>query len=92
MTTELNQFDITWHDSGREPQCPPDPAYPQGIDINAAAGEPCCKVRLPYPAKRCGFYAVRCRWCGFSVILTTAGRPDDPRSVTMPCFAAGTKQ
>ena len=30
------QFAITWHDSGREPQCPPNPAYPSGIDLDAA--------------------------------------------------------
>ena len=24
---------IEWHDSGREPQCEPNPAYPDGIDV-----------------------------------------------------------
>ena len=25
--------EITWIDSGREPQCKPSPAYPDGIDV-----------------------------------------------------------
>lgn len=31
------QFTITWHDSGREPQCPPNPAYPSGIDLDGSS-------------------------------------------------------
>ena len=78
--------DIRWIDAGREPQCPPDPAYPDGGDLDGSAGaRQTCKVDLPYPAKRCGRYEVRCRDCGFAVAVTTAGRPDDPRSVTIPC-------
>jgi len=80
------QFAIIWYDSGREPQCPSNPLFPQGMDINlqgtALHG---CTVMLPYPAKRCGVYQLICKVCGLSVGVTTAGRPDDPRSLTVAC-------
>jgi hypothetical protein len=79
------QFKIKWHDSGREPQCEPDPDYPSGKDVDGSFGLPSCETPLPYPARRCGHYVVRCRLCGYSVAITTAGRPDDPRSLRMPC-------
>jgi hypothetical protein len=80
------QWRITWHDSGREPQCAPNPDYPDGIDVNMAVGAAKqCTTPLPYPARRCGFYEVFCRQCGLRAAITTAGRPDDPRSVTLPC-------
>jgi len=86
----MSAFKIEWHDSGREPQCPPNPAFPNGKDIDIAEGMcregwPRCKVDLPYPAKRIGYYMIECEACGSTVVVTTAGRPDDPRSVTMPC-------
>lgn len=73
--------------SGRgKAQCPPNPEYPNGIDVNAAGrAEASCKVNLPYPAPECGLYRVGCNQCEMSVAVTAAGRPDDPRSVTMPC-------
>lgn len=81
-----NQFTVTWEDHGREPTCKPDPRYPDGIDLSVCSpGEPSCTVPLPYPAKRCGVFFVRCTLCDFSVGLTTAGRPDDPRSIKIPC-------
>lgn len=81
------QFIIEWTDSGREPQCAPNPNYLNGIDVGAQReGEPYCSLSLPYPAKRCGFYTVRCRLCDLSIVITTAGRADDPRSVTLPCI------
>lgn len=71
----------------REPQCAPDPRYPTGKDLDASRGEPdTCTTALPYPAKRCGIYVIRCVACSFSVGVTTAGRPDDPRSVKIPCL------
>jgi hypothetical protein len=79
---------IDWFDGGREPQCAPDPRYPTGIDIDASNGATiACVVMLPYPAKRCGHYLVRCRTCGQKVAVTTAGRPDDPKTVTIACGA-----
>jgi hypothetical protein len=80
------QFDITWTDSGREPKCAPDPQYPAGIDIDCTEGaKRTCLVSLPYPAKRCGVYLLKCTRCGLLIGITTAGRADDPRSVRLPC-------
>jgi hypothetical protein len=80
------QFTIIWHDGGREPQCAPNPLYPTGIDIDISNGATrTCSTVLPYPARRCGYYAVECRTCGLRATITTAGRPDDPRAVKLPC-------
>lgn len=79
------QFKIQWIDRGREPQCVPDLRFPNGVDIDVSCGKPACKAILPYPAKRCGYYYVECLKCGTNAIVTTAGRIDDPRSITLPC-------
>jgi hypothetical protein len=77
---------ITWIDGGREPRCPADPAYPDGVDLDLSIShEPACRVLLPYPTQRCGLYAVTCGTCGRSIVATAAGRRDDPRSVTFAC-------
>lgn len=82
----MRQFTIKWLDSGREPQCAPNPDYPNGKDVDVSGERRiACTVKLPYPARRIGAYIVRCGKCGFSIALTTAGRPDDPRSVKIPC-------
>jgi hypothetical protein len=82
-------FKIEWEDGFREPQCPPDPNYPRGKDVRLSeafrVNGPTCIAQLPYPAKRCGMYVVECERCGVTVGVTTAGRPDDPRSVEIPC-------
>lgn len=83
-----DQFQIRWHDSGREPQCPPNPAFPNGVHLDLAAGRAPgarCVLDLPYPARRCGYYSITCRTCGLRVAVTTAGRPDDPCAVKLPC-------
>lgn len=81
---------IEWIDRGREPQEKPNPAYPDGIDLDVARGvTPTCKADLPYPARRCGLYIVKCSICGYTAACTTAGRPDDPRSITIPCKGGG---
>jgi hypothetical protein len=80
------QFKVDWIDSGREPQSPPNPQYPHGIDIDMTTGKgSSCRVKLPYPAKRCGVILVHCNRCGSNTVVSTAGRPDDPRSVTFSC-------
>lgn len=84
------RFDIEWLDAGREPHCPPDPDYPNGKDIDAAVGaRRACEVLLKYPAKRCGAYTIECRLCRLRTAVTTTGRPDDPRSVRLPCKIKG---
>ena len=80
---------VTWIDSGREPKVKPNPKYPDGIDIDLSVGGQCaCTAELPYPAKRVGYYALHCDKCGKTAMITTAGRPDDPRSVIMACKKA----
>jgi hypothetical protein len=93
MTPSPAKFEVRWRDAGREPQCPPNPAYPDGIDVDGSGGAAVtCTVVLPCPAKRCGAWEVRCQICGYSALVSTAGRPDDPRSVRLPCKIAGTRQ
>jgi hypothetical protein len=77
---------IDWLDHGREPQCKPDPSFPAGVDVDFSRGaKPTCSAQLPYPARRCGMYIVKCTVCGWYATLTTAGRPDDPRSIKLAC-------
>ena len=79
-------FSIEWLDRGREPQNPPNPAYPNGIDLDDSGGAArTCTATLPYPAKRCGVFLIVCQVCGVRVAATTAGRIDDPRSVKIAC-------
>jgi hypothetical protein len=85
---------VRWIDHHRDPQCPPDPAYPDGKDVEMIAYPPLatgktCLVKLPYPAKRCGAYLVQCGTCEMSAMVTTAGRRDDPRSVRLICRRKG---
>lgn len=77
---------IVWLDSGREPQCPSNPRYPNGIDIFAPPNtKRACVTTLPYPAPRCGVHLITCSLCGLKAAVTAAGRPDDPRSIHLPC-------
>ena len=79
-------FKVDWIDFHREPKCKPDPRYPNGKDVACGTnGRAACFCELPYPAPSCGLYVVRCDECGVSIGVTTAGRPDDPRSVRVPC-------
>ena len=72
--------------SGRgQARCAPNPMYPEGIAIDISEGKPSCLVAIPYPAKECGIFVVKCRFCRLGVALTAAGRADDPISLTMRC-------
>lgn len=82
----MTSFTVKWHDNGREPQVSPNPQYPYGVDVDLSNGAmPSCQIAVPYPAKRCGMYEIRCDICGLSVAVSTAGRVDDPRSVRVRC-------
>jgi len=78
---------VKWIDRGRRPTQKPNPNYPDGIDLDMSDGaQKTCTVKLePYPTPRCGLFAVSCSRCSLSVLITTAGRPDDPRSVKLAC-------
>jgi hypothetical protein len=82
----IDQFQVKWVDLRKHPQCAPDPRFPNGVDLDVSDGrKPRCKAILPYPAKRIGNYIIECHLCGMRVACTTAGRPDDPRSITIAC-------
>lgn len=76
--------------SGAKAKHPPNPQYPNGIDVDFAprTNERACKVPLPYPANGIGAYVIECPVCGVRVSCTTAGRVDDPRSARVPCNLA----
>lgn len=78
---------VKWISRHRKARLQPNPAYPNGIDVVTEPGKegPRCKTDLPYPAPECGLHSVRCAKCGTSVMVTAAGRIDDPKSVTIPC-------
>lgn len=77
---------VIWVDSGREPKCAPDPEHPDGVVVDMRTNDgPSCETDLPYPARRCGHYMITCKICKLAAIVTTAGRPDDPRHVIVTC-------
>ena len=80
---------VAWHDLECEPKCAPDARYPHGIDLDLSEGASVtCNVPVSYPSPRCGYLEIRCTRCGESAAVTTAGRPDDPRNVRLPCYGA----
>jgi hypothetical protein len=79
-------LNVTWIDRHMWPQVAPNRAYPHGIDIDLSQGASAtCETALPYPAKRIGYFMVKCDTCGQNTVVTTAGRADDPRSVKVAC-------
>lgn len=80
---------IEWIDGGQEPKVKANPQFPDGVDLDVSKGAKSCSTALPYPAKRIGSYLVECDVCGINALITTAGRADDPRSVTLPCRETG---
>ncbi len=75
----------TWMSDGRKPTQPPNPAYPDGVDVDMSRAAVACSVALDYPAACCGVWLVECPACGLRVAVTAAGRRDDPRSVRVAC-------
>jgi hypothetical protein len=79
------QFKIEWFDRGRPPRHAPNPDFPNGIDIDSGE-RPACRVELPYMTKKnVGYWYVECTKCKTNVLITMASRPDDPKSVMLPC-------
>lgn len=83
--THKGKIVVAWEGTGRRPQDAPNPAYPLGLDLDVAAGQKSCRTNLPYPAESVGHYVVHCQTCGRILVVTAASRPDDPRSVRIPC-------
>jgi hypothetical protein len=83
----MKKFEVTFLDAGREPECPPDPKYPDGMDIvlSKEHDKRACKFELPYPAPRCGAYMIVCNDCKYAAVITVAGRVDDPKTIQFPC-------
>jgi hypothetical protein len=79
---------IEFHKSGRgNAQCPSDPQYPNGVVVDGSQdGQSRCTAILPYPATECGAWHILCRDCKLSLVITAAGRRDDPVSVTANCL------
>jgi hypothetical protein len=84
----MTNIEITFASEHRKATSPPDPKFPDGRDFDLTGGiaiRMACLVELPYPAKCCGKWILKCRDCGFSAVITAAGRRDDPRKITLPC-------
>jgi hypothetical protein len=81
-------FKIEWRNRGGKPVVPPNPRYPDGIDVDISQGAtPSCYVPLPYPTGKdtVGGWFIECEECGLTAYVTAASRSDDPRSVKLPC-------
>lgn len=77
---------VYWLSHNRKAKQPPNPDYPEGCDIDLSEGAPLtCSVDLPYPAPGCGVWTAICSACGLRMGVTAAGRPDDPRRLTLAC-------
>jgi hypothetical protein len=80
----VSEFEVTFISHNRKAQCPPDPAFPEGMVIDCNT-RPACMVNLPYPAECCGVWLIVCKSCGYRAAATAAGRPDDVRQMRVPC-------
>jgi hypothetical protein len=88
MPRSSKSWRVRWIDRGLEPKSPPNPKYPDGIELRLTKADyhgPTCCNSLPYPAKRVGYFMIECMTCGQHAVVTTAGRPDDPCSLEMAC-------
>jgi len=82
----MTNFTVDFMSHNRKAQCAPNPAYPQGMEVDLTHGAKlACLAELPYPAECCGVWIVGCQTCGLVVAITAAGRPDDPRTAKLPC-------
>jgi len=84
----MKQFEINWHQRGGPPRSKPNPLYPHGIDLDLSDGASrTCTTALPYPTEKkvLGMLMIHCTKCGLLGTVTTAGRPDDPRSIKLAC-------
>lgn len=80
---------VTWLSAGHPPRCEPNPDFPRGIYADASEGRQGCAVALGYPAPCVGKWLIECAVCDNRVIVTAAGRPDDPYAAKIPCKLKG---
>ena len=84
-----DHIDIKFFPSGRgQARCAPNPDFLDGVEIDGTNGDrsiASCLTTIPYPAPECGQWLLTCRLCSLTVLITAAGRPDDPRSARVPC-------
>ena len=93
MTPKIADWEIGWKPraGGRKPEVASDPKYPNGIDLFRIndVSNPSCRGELPYPVlwpeHGLGILIIACNVCGMKTVVTTAGRLDDPRSLTLNC-------
>jgi len=76
---------VKWNSHRRKATCDADPEFPNGRVLDASQGAQSCQTALPYPAPECGYHLVYCTTCHQRTAITAAGRPDDPRSIRIPC-------
>lgn len=77
---------IKFLSANRVARCPPNPDFLYGIMLDLAVGAyKSCTVNIPYPAPCCGAMQIDCDKCGNRIVVTVAGRPDDPHTIKMPC-------
>jgi hypothetical protein len=82
----MGRHEVTWHGSGKGARMPSDPRYPAGTVVDRGGVlQRKCKVRLRYPAPEVGFHEIVCLKCRNRVLVTAAGRRDDPHTVMVPC-------
>lgn len=87
-----SDWKITWKPraGSRQPTEKPNPQYPNGTHLNSIHNpdRPSCIGDLPYklwPERGLGILIIECRTCGLVTAVTTAGRPDDPITLTQNC-------
>ena len=91
ISSKPADWEIKWisRDGGRKPQVMPNPAFPHGVDVDGSDHEkPTCQAALPYvlwPERGLGMLLIKCKQCGVTAGVTTAGRPDDPVSLRINC-------
>lgn len=80
-----DQFNIRYIDGGKPPQSKPDPSFSDGMHVDSGR-RPACRVELPYMTKtNVGYWFVKCTKCKTNMMISMASRPDDPKSVMLPC-------
>ena len=85
-----SDLQVEWVKTGGRAQVRANPEYPGGIDVDVSNGASfTCGAPLPYPAPSIGRWMVTCKACDMRVVVTAAGRPDDPRSIRIACKKTG---